>query len=83
MWGKPMKYELFNYLKSFMIESNWEYDNVPKQARAIFTTLCFVGNVMADTSECDGYLWILYNEAELMYTMDFDDFVNFMIELIV
>lgn len=78
-----MKYELFNYLKSFMKESNWEDYNVPKQSRAMFTTLCFVGNVMADTSECDGYLWILYNEAELMYVMDYDDFVGFMIELIV
>lgn len=82
-----MKNELFNYLKSFMIESdcksNWHDGNTKEQARAIFTTLCFVGNIDADTLECDNMLLILYNEADMENIVDYDDFEMYMIELIV
>ena len=78
-----MKNELFNYLKSFMIESNWEYGNTPEQARAMFTTLCFVGNIDADTSECDNILIELYAEAAMEDIMGYDEFAYFMVELIV
>lgn len=78
-----MKYELFNYLKSFMIESNWEDGNTAEQARAIFTSICFVGYIDADTAECDNILRTLYDEAAMEDIMSYDDFESFMIELIV
>ena len=78
-----MKQELFNYLKSFMIESEWNNGNTPKQARAMFTTLCFVGNIDADTMQCDNMLLTLYNEAAMEDIMEYDEFESFMIELIV
>lgn len=78
-----MKYELFNYLKSFMLESGWHDGNIARQARAIFTTICFVGNIDADTVECDNMLHTLYNEAGMEDFVEYDDFESFMIELIV
>ena len=78
-----MKSELFNYLKSFMIESDWNSGNTAKQARAIFTTLCFVGGIMADTHECNLMLWNLYTQTCMDKIMYFDVFVNYMVGLIV
>lgn len=78
-----MKNELFNYLKSFMIGSEWDNGNTAEQARAMFTTLCFVGNIDADTMECDTILRVLYNESAMEYVMEYDEFESFMIELIV
>lgn len=78
-----MKNELFNYLKSFMIESNWKDGNTAEQARAMFTTLCFVGNIDADTKECDDILCTLYYEAAMEDIMKYGRFYSFMIKLIV
>lgn len=78
-----MKQELFNYLKSFMIGSGWHDGNTAEQAKAIFTTLCFVGNIDADTSECDNILIELYDEAGMEDIMRFEEFEYFMVELIV
>ena len=78
-----MEAKLFNYLKSFMIGSEWHNGNTAEQARAIFTTICFVGNIDADTAKCDNMLLDLYNEAAMEYILDYDDFESYMIELIV
>lgn len=78
-----MKDELFNYLKSFMIGSGWHDGNTAEQARAIFTTLCFVGNIIADTAECDSMLINLYDEANMEDLVGYDNFESFMVELIV
>lgn len=78
-----MKNELFNYLKSFMIGSEWNNGNTAEQARAMFTTICFVGNIDADTMECDTLLRVLYDDSAMEYVMDYDDFETYMIELIV
>lgn len=78
-----MKNELFDYLKSFMIGSNWNEGNTPEQAKAIFTTLCFVGNIDVDTMECDNMLLKLYNECDMEYFVDYDEFEAYMVELIV
>lgn len=78
-----MKHELFEYLKSFMIGSGWHDGNTAEQARAMFTTLCFLGNIDADTMTCDLILNTLYEEAAMEDIVDYDDFVSFMIQLIV
>lgn len=82
-----MKNELFNYLKSFLmensIEEEWMNEHTLKQARAIFTTMCLVGYIDADTAECDNILLSLYNETIGENVMSYDEFEMFMIELIV
>ena len=79
-----MKEQLFDYLENFMIQNNWLDGYAPKQARAVFTTICLVGNIDADTAACDNILLELYNKADMegIY-IDYDDFEEFMIELIV
>lgn len=78
-----MKNELINYLKSFMIGSEWHDGNTAEQARAIFTTVCFVGNIDADTMECDNLLLTIYNESNMEDIVDYEDFESYMIELII
>ena len=79
-----MEYELlFEYLKGFMSEGGWHDGNTAEQARAIFATVCFVGNIDADTMECDRLLRILYGESSMEDVIDYDDFESYMIELIV
>jgi len=78
-----MKNDLFNYLVDFMIQNNWLDEYIPKQARAIFTTICLIGNIDADTRECHDILSVLYWRSALEEIIDYDDFEEFMIELIV
>lgn len=79
-----MKNELFNYLEDFMIQNNWLDEYMPKQARAIFTTICLVENIDADTAACDNMLLELYNKADIeCCDISYDDFEEYMIELIV
>lgn len=79
-----MEYELlFEYLKGFMSEGGWHDGNTAEQARAIFTTVCFVGNIDADTAKCDRLLHILYDESAMEDIVGYDDFEAFMIALIV
>jgi len=76
--------KLSKYLENFMIQSNWLDENIPEQARAIFTTMCFVGNIDADTSKCDNTLLHLYNVAAMEEVdITYDDFEHFMVSLIV
>lgn len=79
-----MKEKLYKYLESFMIENNWLDGNTPEQARALFTTLCFIGDINPDTSICDNMLLELYSKADIeSIDINYDDFEEFMIELIV
>lgn len=76
--------KLSKYLEQFMLQSDWLNENVPEQARAIFTTMCFVGNIDADTSRCDNTLLHLYNVAAMEeIDITYDEFESFMVELIV
>lgn len=74
---------LFEYLKGFMSEGGWHDGNLAEKYRAIFTTLCFVGDIDADTAKCDNMLLELYNECDMEEFVEYDDFEMFMIELIV
>lgn len=77
-----MKEELKKYLFGFMQSSEWDDEKVPKQARALFTTLCFVGNIDVDTAECDRILNELYCKSYLEEIIDYEEFDLFMCELI-
>lgn len=78
-----MKNELLNYLIDFMVQSNWEDENTPEQVRAMFTTICFVGNINADTKECDDILSTLYWRAALEELIEYEEFTRFMLKLVV
>ena len=81
---KPdMLNEMFDYLKSFMIESYWE-DAAKEQSRAIFTTICLMGDIRVDTSGCDNLLHELWSDAAIGdLGVDYDEFENYMVGLIV
>lgn len=78
---RETKEALLNYLRFFVADNTWTNENVAEQAKAFFTTLCFVGDVMADTAECDDVLVDIYYESNC--PMTYEEFENFMIELIV
>ena len=84
-----MKDKLIEYLKDFLIQNNWCDKYTKEQARAIFTTICLMENIDADTAECDEILAYLYEEAEIVEVIDFDkyadygSFKSYMLELIV
>ena len=78
-----MKNKLLDYLFDFMIQENWENKNVKEQARAIFTTICCIGDIEADTKECDEILAVLYWRSALEELIEYEEFENFMLELIV
>lgn len=79
-----MEEKLNKYLEQFILQSDWLNENAPEQARAIFTTICFVGNIDADTRKCDNILLHLYNVSAMKeIDITYEDFENFMVELIV
>lgn len=76
--------QMFDYLKEFMLCNSWDNGNVPEQARAIFTTICLMDDIHADTSGCDNLLWELYRDCAMEDTgMSYDEFENFMLAWIV
>ncbi len=63
---------------------NGDYDNHAYQARALFTALCVMFNIEADTSKCDEIISdLFYVVKEFGYTMEEDDFYNFMVSDII
>lgn len=77
-----MKEKLVTYLQEFIAENNWDENNVPEQARAIFTTLCFAGGVDPDTKEADYILQMIY-QSVTEKIIPYEAFQNFMLELVV
>lgn len=77
-----MKEKLVTYLQEFIVENSWDEDNVPEQARAIFTTLCFAGGVDPDTKEADYILQMIY-QSVTEKIIPYEAFQNFMLEFVV
>lgn len=77
-----MKEKLVTYLQEFIAENSWDEENVPEQARAIFTTLCFAGGVDPDTKEADYILQMIY-QSVTEKIIPYEAFQNFMLELVV
>ena len=77
------KEELKCYIIRFAKENNWDYENVPEQIRAFFTTWCFLFHIDADTRECDETLNQIHWLAALEEQISYDDFESYMIKLIV
>lgn len=74
---------MMEFIESFMVENNWDNNNVPEQSRALFTAWCFMFRVDADTSKCDKALNDLYFRAALEEQIKYDEFESFMLKLIV
>ena len=76
--------ELYGYLKTYLIQNNWDDEYTKNGARSIFTTICLCCNIDADTARCDQMLRELYDTADIQeLDVSYDEFVNFMIEYIV
>ncbi len=55
-----------------------------EQARALFTTLCFIGDINPDTAICDNMLLELYNDSDMeSVDISYDEFDLYMCELLV
>ena len=78
-----MKKELRKYLEQFLIQNNWDDEYAKEQARAIFTTVCLMENIDADTSKCDSILAHLFVKAAIDDIVSYDEFENYMVKLIV
>lgn len=75
---------IYKRLKLFINHSDWLNINTQEQARALFTTLCIIGGMEADTSVCDNMLLELYNDLGTQnIDIRYNDFENFMIGLMV
>lgn len=76
--------ELILFLKEFLRENSWREPLVQKQARAIFATVCMVGNIEPDTAECDNLLAEIYGIAcRKEEKTDYKIFERYMVEIIV
>lgn len=76
--------KILKYLNQFLIQESWLDENVPEQARALFTSWCLMEDIDADTRKCDETLLMLYDNADLeSVDITYDEFENFMIGLIV
>ncbi len=79
-----MDTDLYQYLKAFMIESNWEDEYTRNDALAIFTTICLYFNIDADTPVCGEMLCDLYDAANMEEVeVSYDEFKNFMLTFII
>lgn len=79
-----MENKLHKYLKQFMIQNNWLDENIPERARSIFTTICLMENIDVDTAPAGIMLTNLYDDAGIeTVDISYDEFENFMYELIV
>lgn len=75
---------LQNKLKQFLIYNNWLDNNVPEQARAIFTTICIINEWEVDTAQTGILLMELYEQADIeSVDISYTEFESFMYELIV
>lgn len=75
---------LYSYLETYLIQNNWEDEYTKTGARSIFTTICLVCNIDADTAACDQMLRELYVKSDAQSAdVSYDDFENFMIEYII
>lgn len=84
MTDKQIAEIIYKRLKMFMLQSNWLDDNTSEKARTLFTTLCFMGGIDADTSICNNMLLELYNDQDMeSIDISYDKFENYMVKLII
>lgn len=84
MTDKMIVETIYKRLKMFMLESSWMDNNIPEQARALFTSICLIGDISPDTTVCDNMLLELYNDSDMeSIDISYDEFDLYMCELLV
>ena len=79
-----MSKEIFKCLKNHMISNYWDDTNIKEQARAMFTTICIMEDLEADTNVCDNMLLELYTSSALEeLDISYEEFENFMVKHII
>lgn len=79
---------LESYMYEYIDSHDWTEPNIKEQLRALFMTICLIGNVDADTSLCDKMTLEMYEKLSMhdidqRIDLSYDDFVNYMVQYIV
>ena len=75
---------IYKMLAHLIAQSDWDDGNTALQIRALFTTICIICGMDADTSSCDYLLNLIYKNLSIGgATVDYGKFENFMLVLIV
>lgn len=77
------KEEFLEYIIDFASCIHWIDLKSGEQLKALFTSYCFIYGIDADTKECDDVLNTIYGKVMMEPNITYDDFGQFMIELIV
>ena len=77
------KQDFLNYIIDYAICVGWEDSHGKDQIRALFTGWCLIFHIDADTKECDDALNVIYWRAAMEELIEYEDYGQFMIELIV
>lgn len=77
------KEEFLNYIIDFAMDTEWDELKRKEQLRALFTSWCFVYGINVDSKECDDVMTIIYEKVLMEPVIDYDEFEEYMIELIV
>lgn len=78
------KGEALKCITDFVTYNDWESKNIAELTRSFFAMWSHLFDVMPDTRECDLALWDIYEQGFLsLYFDTFNDYENFMLELIV
>ena len=75
---------IYKRLVYLIAQSDWDDGNTALQIRALFTTICIICGVDADTPSCDYLLNLIYKNLSIGgATVDYGKFENFFLELLV
>ncbi|MDE6625594.1 MAG: hypothetical protein K2K56_04405 [Lachnospiraceae bacterium] len=79
---------LGTFMYEFIDSHEWLEPNFREQLRALFMTICLIGNVDADTALCgrmtrEMYEKLIAHDIDQRIDLSYDDFANFMIQYIV
>ena len=81
--NKMNKHDFLNYIIDYAVCTGWEDYHGKDQIRALFTSWCLIFHIDADTKECDDALNVIYWRAAMEELIEYKDYEQFMIELIV
>ena len=75
--------EIYEYLKTFLIQNNWDDEYTRGQARALWTSYCLIGDLRVDTGRYDNDLLLLFDVAAIEELVTYEDFDNYMAALLI
>lgn len=77
------KNDMLAYIITYAENLEWEERNVKEQIRSLFVSWCILNHIEVDTKLCDDALIQIYCKLSLHNIIEYDAFVEFMVEFIV